>query len=141
MIAAATDILSHLKTVNKASRKLVRLTDKDIHTILNEVADLTLNNIEYLLAENKKDLDRMDTANPKYDRLLLNKKRLVGITEDIRKVASLPSPLNKVLEERSVPNGLNLTKTTVPLGVIGIVFESRPNVTFDVFALLVSEKL
>jgi len=70
MIAAATDILSHLKTVNKASRKLVRLTDKDIHTILNEVADLTLNNIEYLLAENKKDLDRMDTANPKYDRFL-----------------------------------------------------------------------
>ena len=135
MIAAATDILSHLKTVNKASRKLVRLTDKDIHTILNEVADLTLKNVDYILTENQKDLDRMEPSNPKYDRLLLNNKRLIGITEDIRKVASLPSPLNKVLEEKSVPNGLNLTKTTVPLGVIGIVFESRPNVTFDVFAL------
>ena len=135
MIATATDILDQLKVVNKASRKLVRLTDKDIHTILNEVADLTLKNVDYILTENQKDLDRMEPSNPKYDRLLLNNKRLIGITEDIRKVASLPSPLNKVLEEKSVPNGLNLTKTTVPLGVIGIVFESRPNVTFDVFAL------
>ncbi len=135
MIATATDILDQLKIVNKASRKLVRLTDKDIHTILNEVADLTLAKVDYILTENQKDLDRMDPSNPKYDRLLLNKKRLVGITEDIRKVASLPSPLNKTLEEKTVPNGLSLTKTTVPLGVIGIVFESRPNVTFDVFAL------
>ena len=135
MIAEKVDILAQLRQVNKASRKLVRLSDKDIHTILNEVADLTLQNIPSILAENQKDLDRMDPANPKYDRLLLNEDRLRSIAKDIRKVADLPSPLNKVLDQRSVPNGLAMTKTSVPLGVIGIVFESRPNVTFDVFAL------
>jgi len=77
----------------------------------------------------------MDPANPKYDRLLLNEQRLKSIAEDIRKVASLPSPLNKILEKRTAPSGLALSKVTVPLGVIGIVFESRPNVTFDVVAL------
>ena len=135
MIATTVDILAQLKQVSKASRKLVQLSDQDIHAVLNEVADITLDNIPYILAENQKDLDRMDPENPKYDRLLLNKQRLISITEDIRKVASLPTPLNKSLEERTLPNGLSLSKTTVPLGVIGIVFESRPNVTFDVFAL------
>ncbi len=135
MIAEKVDILAQLKQVNKASRKLVRLSDKDIHTILNEVADLSLQSIPFILKENQKDLDRMDPENPKYDRLLLNKDRLRSIAKDIRKVADLPSPLNKVLDQRKVPNGLSMTKTSVPLGVIGIVFESRPNVTFDVFAL------
>jgi len=135
MIAVAADIQSSLKKVNKASRKLVQLSDQAIHSILNEVASITLANIPYILAENKKDLDRMDSTNPKYDRLLLNEQRLKSIAEDIRKVASLPSPLNKVLDKRTAPSGLVLTKVTVPLGVIGIVFESRPNVTFDVFAL------
>jgi len=135
MIASATNITADLKKLSKASRKLVRLTDETIHKILNELADLTLENTAYILAENQKDLDRMDPQDPKYDRLLLNEARLVSITEDIRKVASLPSPLNKTLENRKTDNGLELTKTTVPLGVIGIVFESRPNVTFDVFSL------
>ena len=135
MIAVTADIQASLKKVNKASRKLVQLSDQDINNILNEVADITLANIPYILTENKKDLERMDPANPKYDRLLLNEQRLKSIAEDIRKVANLPSPLNKILDQRTVPNGLALTKVTVPLGVIGIVFESRPNVTFDVFAL------
>lgn len=128
-------IIEQLKRVNAASRKLVQLTDNDIATILNELADLTLENIDYILAENQKDLDRMDKANPKYDRLLLNKKRLISITDDLRKVASLPSPLHRLIEKRSRPNGMEISRVTVPLGVIGIVFESRPNVTFDVFAL------
>lgn len=135
MIAETVDILAQLKQVNKASRKLVRLSDKDIHTILNEVADLALQNTSYILEENHKDLERMDATNPKYDRLLLNEERLASIAKDIRKVANLSSPLNKVLDQRKVPSGLTMTKTSVPLGVIGIVFESRPNVTFDVFAL------
>ncbi|MEM1123171.1 MAG: glutamate-5-semialdehyde dehydrogenase [Bacteroidota bacterium] len=135
MVAADINITEDLKKLSKASRKLIRLSDEDIHTILNELADLTLENTAYILAENQKDLDRMNPDDPKYDRLLLNEDRLVGITLDIRKVASLPSPLNKTLDNRTLPNGLALTKTTVPLGVIGIVFESRPNVTFDVFSL------
>ena len=135
MVATAINITEALKKLNKASRKLIRLSDKEIHIILNELADLTLANTQYILAENQKDLDRMSPENPKYDRLLLNEDRLKGITEDIRNVAKLPTPLNKVLDTRTVPSGLELTKTTVPLGVIGIVFESRPNVTFDVFSL------
>lgn len=135
MVVSAININEDLKKLSRASRKLIRLTDKDIHMILNELADLTLANTAYILAENQKDLDRMNRQDPKYDRLLLNEARLVSITEDIRKVASLPSPLNKTLENRTVENGLALTKITVPLGVIGIVFESRPNVTFDVFSL------
>ena len=135
MVVSDVNIIEDLKRLSRASRKLIRLTDKDIHTILNELADLTLANTDYILAENQKDLDRMNQQDPKYDRLLLNEARLVSITEDIRKVASLPSPLNKTLENRTVDNGLELTKTSVPLGVIGIVFESRPNVTFDVFSL------
>ena len=128
-------IQQNLENVRAASRRLIRLSDADIAAILNQLADLTLENAGALLAENQKDLDRMDPADPKYDRLLLNEKRLADIAGDLRKVASLPSPLNHTLVARSLPNGLQLSKVTVPMGVIGIIFESRPNVTFDVFAL------
>lgn len=130
-----TEIIQALQRVNQASRKLIQLKDEDIHAILNELADLTIQNTDFILAENQKDLDRMDPKNPKYDRLLLNSQRLEDIVNDLRKVANLPSPLNHLLEERALPNGLELARMSVPLGVIGIVYESRPNVTFDVFAL------
>ena len=128
-------IASQLSKVNTASRKLVQLSDERIAQILNEVADLTLQSVDSILAENKKDLDRMDPANPKYDRLLLNENRLEAIASDLRKVAALPSPLHHVLDTIDRPNGMQIQQVSVPLGVIGIVFESRPNVTFDVFAL------
>lgn len=79
----------------------------------------------------------MDVANPKYDRLKLTFERIKGIATDIRNVAKLPSPLGKILEQRELPNGLNLSKVTVPMGVIGIIYEARPNVTFDCFALCI----
>ncbi len=129
------EILNELKKVKKASRQLVKLTDEQIATILNELADLSLENEAFILGENQKDLDRMDPENPKYDRLLLNPERLKGITDDLRNVAALPSPLNIALEERILDNGLDLSRVTVPLGIIGIIYESRPNVTFDVFSL------
>lgn len=91
--------------------------------------------MHYILTENQKDLQRMDPNNPKYDRLLLNEERLLNIISDINNVASLPSPIGKKLDERTLPNGLKLTKTTVPFGVIGVIYESRPNVNFDVFSL------
>ncbi|MCB9276688.1 MAG: glutamate-5-semialdehyde dehydrogenase [Lewinellaceae bacterium] len=128
-------ILENLERSRASSRRLVRLSDADITSILNQLADLAIENTATLLAENQKDLARMDAADPKYDRLLLNEKRLAGIAADLRKVAGLPSPLNHILEARTLPNGLQLSKVTVPMGVIGIIFESRPNVTFDVFAL------
>ncbi|HEY4785670.1 MAG TPA: glutamate-5-semialdehyde dehydrogenase, partial [Bacteroidales bacterium] len=90
-----------------------------------------------ILAENQKDLDLMDPKDPKYDRLKLTEDRIKGIAGDIRNVAKLDSPLGKVLDKKDLPNGLHLSKVTVPMGVIGIIYEARPNVTFDVFSLCV----
>jgi len=129
------EIIENLKKVKKASRKLVQLTDEKIALILNEVADLALLRKDFILAENQKDLARMDPQNPKYDRLLLNDARLEAICQDLRNVAKLPSPLHIELENRVLQNGLTIKRTSVPLGTIGIIFESRPNVTFDVFSL------
>lgn len=129
------EIIAGLQSVRRAARRIPQLGDQTIAGILNTLADKTLARSEQLLAENRRDLERMEEDNPKYDRLKLTPGRLEGIARDLRKVAELPSPLNLVLEERTLPNGLQMQKVSVPLGVIGIVFESRPNVTFDVFAL------
>jgi glutamate-5-semialdehyde dehydrogenase len=121
--------------VQKASRQLNLIDDEKVKKILNDLVTITRDNIDHLLQENKKDLDRMDPADPKFDRLKLTKDRLEGIIGDIKNVAGLPSPLGKTLVKRQLPNGMELTKITVPLGVIGIIYEARPNVTFDVFSL------
>jgi len=134
-ISLEQEIIENLEQVKKASRQLILLSDQQIASILHLLADLTVENQDFILSENQKDLDRMDKDNPKYDRLLLTKERLESIANDLRKVAELPSPLHQKLEGRSLPNGLQLSRVSVPLGVIGIVYESRPNVTFDVFAL------
>lgn len=103
--------------------------------VLLRVADLLGAEAEALLAANALDLAAMSRDNPLYDRLLLTRERLDGIAADIRKVAALPSPLGWVLDERVLPNGLHLRKVSVPFGVIGVIYEARPNVTFDVFSL------
>ncbi|MDN3202918.1 glutamate-5-semialdehyde dehydrogenase [Algoriphagus sediminis] len=119
----------------KSSKKLLSFSDAIFQKVLNELADLTLEQSEFLVAENRRDLDRMSLDNPMRDRLELNSDRISGICEELRNVAALPSPLNKVLEEKTLENGLVIKKESVPLGVLGIIYESRPNVTFDVFAL------
>lgn len=121
--------------VQAASRKLALLTDEEINRILNAVADAAMTRASYILAENEKDLARMNKENPKYDRLKLTEERLKGIAEDMRNVAILPSPVGRILKETVRPNGLKLTKISVPFGVIGIIYEARPNVSFDVFSL------
>ena len=118
-----------------ASRKLNLISDETINKVLLAVADEAIAKTDIILAENQKDLTAMDKANPMYDRLLLSAERIKGIATDIKKVASLPSPLNRLLEERTLPNALKLTKISVPFGVIGIIYEARPNVSFDVFSL------
>ncbi len=134
---ATYDTLIHreLKKVREAGRLLISLSDSDIAEIIRELADLAEAETEFLLAANQQDLDRMDPQDPKYDRLLLNPERIKGIANDLRKVADLPSPLGKVLDKGTLDSGLQVQRISVPLGVIGIIFESRPNVTFDVFAL------
>ncbi|MDR3060232.1 MAG: glutamate-5-semialdehyde dehydrogenase [Dysgonomonas sp.] len=121
--------------VSEASKSLNLLEEKEINAILEAIAKETESKMYYILAENQKDLQRMDTSNPKYDRLLLNEQRIMEIVKDIRNVASLPSPTGRSLMQKTLPNGLNLSKITVPFGVIGIIYEARPNVSFDVFSL------
>lgn len=130
-----TDLNKTFAAVQAASRELALLDDELINQILNAVADAALTQADYILAENEKDLARMDKNNPKYDRLKLTRQRLEGIAEDTRNVATLPSPLGRVLKETVRPNGMKLTKVSVPFGVIGIIYEARPNVSFDVFSL------
>ena len=118
-----------------ASKYLARITDEDRNAILFDLADSTESHLTELIEANSKDLMRMDKADPRYDRLLLTEERLRAIASDLRKVASLPSPLGRELKHRVLPNGLDITRVSVPFGVIGIIFEARPNVCFDCFAL------
>ena len=126
------EIFSAVKT---ASRKIALLSDDKRNEVLRAVADAIITNQESLLQANAKDLERMSQENPLYDRLQLTTKRLEGIASDIRNVSTLPSPLGHVSKERTLPNGLHLHRVSVPFGVIGIIYEARPNVTFDVFSL------
>ena len=123
------------KAVRAASRKLAMMDAQTINTVLCAVADKIEEKTDVLLKANQEDLLRMETSNPKYDRLKLTQERLEGIAADMRQVASLPSPLGIVREAYTVPSGLRLQKVSVPFGVIGVIYEARPNVTTDVFAL------
>lgn len=129
------DLKETFQAVQAASRKLARLSDKQINEILLALADEAEAQTSLILAGNQKDLAKMETSNPKYDRLMLTADRIKGIAGDIRNVATLPSPLGRVLMQTTRPNGMELTKISVPFGVIGIIYEARPNVSFDVFSL------
>ena len=129
------EIIETLGQVKEASRQLLALSDSDISQVITAIADAAEAQTDHLLSENQKDLDRMDPANPKYDRLKLTAERLCGIAAGLRQVAALPSPLHKVLRGYELPNGLKIERVSVPFGVIGIIYEARPNVSFDVAAL------
>ena len=128
-------MLPQFRIAKDASRSLALITDEKRNEILLAVADAIMDNEKEILEANAKDLSRMDKENPLYDRLQLTPKRLADIAGDMRNVAALPSPLGKVISEKTLPNGLELKKVSVPFGVIGMVFEARPNVAFDVFSL------
>jgi glutamate-5-semialdehyde dehydrogenase len=118
-----------------ASRTLYQLSKATINTVLNDLAELLEASSAEILAANQLDLDGMDSNDPKYDRLQLSTDRLAGIAAEIRTVAALESPLGELISAQTLPNGLDLTKIRVPLGVIGVIYEARPNVTLDVFSL------
>ena len=130
-----TNLNETFAAVQAASRELAIQDDTIINRILNAVADAAIAETPFILAENEKDLARMDKNDPKYDRLKLTEERLKDIATDTRNVATLPSPLGRVLKETIRPNGMKLTKISVPFGAIGIIYEARPNVSFDVFSL------
>lgn len=118
-----------------AGRVIIDISPGTIVSVLNDIAEAAIAQTQYLLHENQKDLDRMDPSDPKYDRLKLTEPRIKDIANDLVNVASLPNPLGHILSEKTMPNGLHISKIIVPLGVVGVIYEARPNVTFDVFAL------
>lgn len=130
-----TDLSHILDNARVAANKLNLIDDATIARVLCAVADEADRQVDYILQANRRDLERMSESDPKYDRLMLTRERLAGITADMRRVASLPSPLGRTLASYDRPNGMHIDKVSVPFGVIGIIYEARPNVTFDVFAL------
>lgn len=123
------------ENVKAASRKLALISDSRKNEILLHIADAIGENAETIIAANAKDLSRMERSNPLYDRLQLTEKRLADIAADMRHVATLPSPLGVITNAKTLDNGLHLRRISVPFGVIGVIYEARPNVSFDVFSL------
>ena len=121
--------------VKRASKSLALLNDEQRNVILNAVADAIISNKVRILKANAEDLAKMSKENPLYDRLQLTDARLEGIASDMRNVATLPTPLGHITKQKTLPNGLRLCRVSVPFGVIGMIYEARPNVTFDVFSL------
>ncbi|MBS1504151.1 MAG: glutamate-5-semialdehyde dehydrogenase [Bacteroidetes bacterium] len=135
MIEAAATYKSYFEDALAAGRRIAGISPDTIAAVLSDIAEAAIAQTDRLLLENKKDLDRMDPSDPKYDRLKLTEARIKDIAGDMVNVAGLPNPLGHVLSEKTMPNGLQITKISVPLGVVGVIYEARPNVTFDVFAL------
>ena len=129
------EIKNILEKAREASRMVNLLSAEKINQVLCRIADAAVENTDKILKANAEDLARMDKNDPKYDRLLLTRERIAAISEDMRKVAGLPSPLGKVLAEWTQPNGMKISKVSVPFGVVGVIYEARPNVTFDVLSL------
>lgn len=129
-----------LKEAHKASHALNRVSEEQIDRLLMNLADAVEKHMETILQANAADLSRMDPADPKYDRLRLSQERIQGMAADIRKVADLASPCDVVLKEWTQPNGMHIRKVSVPFGVIGVIYEARPNVTLDVFSLCLKSR-
>ena len=133
MLVKEINYTDYFENARIAGRKSI---DADTITrVLQDLAALAVAETEFLLTENKKDLERMDPQDPKYDRLKLTIERIKDIASEIVNVSRLASPLGHVLSEKTMPNGLHISKVSVPLGVIAVIYEARPNVTFDVFSL------
>jgi glutamate-5-semialdehyde dehydrogenase len=130
-----SEYLQIFQGTKSAIRKLAALNEGCIINTLKSLREITLENMDEILSANQLDLARMDLNDPKYDRLLLTEERIRSICKEIAQVQELKSPLNRVLDSKTLENGLSMQKISVPLGVIGIIYEARPNVTFDVFSL------
>lgn len=125
----------YFENAKKATRNLINLSKEKVNGVLSDLAETLIENTSIILQENEKDLAKMPVDDPKYDRLKLTAQRILDIAGDIKSVANLVSPLNEVLSEKILDNGLDLKKIRVPLGIVGVIYEARPNVTADVFSL------
>ncbi len=129
------EIVKQLNIVKKASKELMAVSEEERTQVLLRLADNLRKNSPKISAENQKDLALMAEDDPRYDRLLLSEERIYSIANDVESVAQLSHPLGKVIEEKTMPNGLKIRRVSVPLGVVAVIYESRPNVTMDVFTL------
>jgi glutamate-5-semialdehyde dehydrogenase len=128
-------IINQLKAVKEISHHLMVLTNENRQQVLLNLAELLRKACPKIIKENKKDLTLMAKEDPRYDRLILSKERINALADDVEKIASLPNPLGTIIEEKHLANGLLIRKITIPLGVVAVIYESRPNVTIDVFSL------
>ena len=133
MLVKEHNYTAYFEKARLAGRKSI--TPGIVNQVLRDLAEVTVEQTDYLLAENKKDLDQIDHKDPKYDRLKLTADRIKDIAAEITNIAKLKSPLGRVLSKKTIPNGLLISKVSVPLGVVAVIYEARPNVTFDVFSL------
>ncbi|MDR6737441.1 glutamate-5-semialdehyde dehydrogenase [Sphingobacterium sp. 2149] len=130
-------IVEQLQAAANAKNVLQKLAPETKITLLNAIADALVEQESVILQANKSDLDRMSDEDPKKDRLLLNGDRLRSLSDSVKQIAQLADPTNQLLLKKVLPNGLEIEKITVPLGVVGVIYESRPNVTIDVAALCI----
>lgn len=126
-----------LVDAKQATSAIKSLADEQKQQLLRRLAVQVTAQTAAIVAENKKDLDKMSDEDPKKDRLLLNELRIQQLAESLNEIAALPDPANEIVLERTLDNGLHVQKRTVPLGVVGVIYESRPNVTLDVAALCI----
>lgn len=129
------NIIPLLEEVKGASKEVIRLSNAQKNNLLLSLADLLLENQAQIIQENKKDLDKMSDDNPKKDRLLLNEARVKDLANSLHDVVKLEDPTGKILSDQTMENGLHIQKVSVPMGVVGVIYEARPNVTIDVAAL------
>ncbi|WP_448634356.1 hypothetical protein [Pedobacter panaciterrae] len=130
-------IEDQLISAQNAKKSISTLSDKDKQSIITRIAQIISERKEDIIAENLKDLEKMSDTDPKKDRLLLNAERIIELSKSLVDVSNLEDPTNKILSEKTIDNGLFIQKRTVPLGVVGVIYESRPNVTLDVAALCI----
>lgn len=126
---------NYFEKAKQATRNIISLNKETINLVLADLANALIANSDFILIENQKDLDRMPKTDPKYDRLQLTTERIEAIADDVKNVVRLANPLGNVINDRTLPNNLNIKKVRVPLGVVGVIYEARPNVTVDVFSL------
>ncbi len=134
-LALPKTIVPLLEKTHAAAAEVRRLNDAQKKGILNRLAEILVENTEKIITENQKDLLRMDLNDPKYDRLKLTETRIQDLAESMREVANLTDPSGQIILERKLDNGLKIKKIAVPMGVVGVIYEARPNVTVDVTAL------
>jgi glutamate-5-semialdehyde dehydrogenase len=138
MQSAVKELEEKGRAAKAASRKLAFLSTEVKNKALVNIAEALIDKRDEILAANKIDYDAAKASGMKeamLDRLVLSPSRLEGMAQDTKTVAALPDPVGEVFETRTLPNGLQISKRRVPLGVIGAIYESRPNVTIDISSL------